>query len=71
MPDCGQELCPIWDGDTCPCEAYRLDKDDQPSDGIFTIETRAAPMSELVKSRNPRARKTQWFNICQEEISGV
>lgn len=39
MSDCDQELCPMWDGDSCPCETFGLDKDDLPRDGVFTIET--------------------------------
>lgn len=29
----------MWDGHGCPCEAFGLDPDDLPTDGIFTIET--------------------------------
>lgn len=36
MRDCDQEMCPIWDGHTCPCETYGLDRDDLPTDGTFT-----------------------------------
>lgn len=35
---CRQELCPMWDGDTCPCETFGLDPDSPPRDGVFTIE---------------------------------
>lgn len=34
---CDQEMCPMWDGDTCPCERFGLDKDDLPTDGTFTV----------------------------------
>lgn len=33
---CEAEMCPMWDGVGCPCEAIGLDKDDLPTDGIFT-----------------------------------
>lgn len=30
----------MWDGDTCPCETFGLDRDDLPRDGVFTTEVR-------------------------------
>lgn len=38
MSDCEQEMCPMWDGDTCPCATFDLDPDDLPRDGTFTTE---------------------------------
>lgn len=38
MRGCRAELCPIWDGHTCPCETFGFDPDDLPTDGIFTVE---------------------------------
>lgn len=26
----------MWDGDSCPCEAFGLDPDDLPTSGVFT-----------------------------------
>ena len=46
MSDCGQELCPMWDGDVCPCEVFGLDKDALPSHGIFTSVPRNHPDEE-------------------------
>lgn len=40
---CEQELCPMWDGDGCPCAAFGLDPDDLPTDGIFTITAPTTP----------------------------
>lgn len=34
---CDQEMCPMWDGDTCPCETFGLDRGDLPVDGVFTV----------------------------------
>lgn len=36
--DCDQEMCPMWDGDTCPCDTFGLDRGDLPANGIFTRE---------------------------------
>lgn len=36
--DCRAEECPMWDGDTCPCETFGLDPDDLPASGVFTVE---------------------------------
>lgn len=38
MSRCDAELCPMWDGDGCPCEAFGLDRDDLPRDGVFVRE---------------------------------
>ena len=44
--DCRAEMCPMWDGDTCPCETFELDPDDLPRGGVFTITTsREEPLS--------------------------
>ena len=34
---CKQELCPMWDGEGCPCDLLGLDPDDLPTDGVFTV----------------------------------
>lgn len=39
MNDCDQELCPMWDGDTCPCVTFRLDRDDLPTSGVFEVSS--------------------------------
>lgn len=36
---CGQEMCPMWDGDSCPCDTFGLERSDLPAGGTFTIET--------------------------------
>ena len=36
--DCRAEMCPMWDGDTCPCETFGLDPDDLPRGGVFTVK---------------------------------
>ena len=36
MSACEQEMCPMWDGDGCPCARFNLDKTDLPTDGTFT-----------------------------------
>lgn len=28
----------MWDGETCPCDTFDLDRDDLPTDGTFVIE---------------------------------
>lgn len=33
--DCRAELCPMWDGDTCPCETFGLDPDNLPRNGTY------------------------------------
>lgn len=33
---CRAELCPMWDGDSCPCETFDLDPDNPPRNGTFT-----------------------------------
>jgi len=35
---CDQELCPMWDGDGCPCDRFGLDRDDLPISGVFTVD---------------------------------
>ena len=35
--ECDQEMCPMWDGDGCPCERFGLDRDALPTDGTFTM----------------------------------
>lgn len=34
---CDAEMCPMWDGDGCPCNTFGLDRDDLPTDGVFSI----------------------------------
>jgi len=38
VADCGQEMCPMWDGEGCPCAAFGFDRDNLPTDGVFTID---------------------------------
>ena len=38
MRDCDAEMCPMWDSEGCPCSDFDLDRDDLPTDGIFTRE---------------------------------
>ena len=35
---CDAELCPMWDGETCPCDTFDLDRDNLPTNGTFVIE---------------------------------
>lgn len=35
---CDQEMCPMWDGEGCPCDTFGLDRDDLPVDGVFTVD---------------------------------
>lgn len=35
---CDQEMCPMWDGDGCPCDTFELDRGDLPTSGVFTVE---------------------------------
>lgn len=35
---CDQEMCPMWDGHTCPCETFGLDRDDMPTHGVFIVD---------------------------------
>ena len=37
MNRCDQEMCPMWDGEGCPCATFHLDRDDLPTDGVFTV----------------------------------
>jgi hypothetical protein len=39
MRRCDQEMCPMWDGDGCPCDTFGLDRDELPAHGVFTVET--------------------------------
>ena len=36
--DCDQEMCPMWDGDSCPCERFGLDRSDLSLSGTYTVE---------------------------------
>jgi hypothetical protein len=36
---CDQEMCPMWDGDGCPCDLFGLERDDLPTGGIYTALT--------------------------------
>lgn len=38
MTSCNAEMCPMWDGDGCPCDTFGLDRDDLPTRGVFTVE---------------------------------
>jgi hypothetical protein len=38
MDRCDMEDCPMWDGHGCPCATFELDRDNLPTDGIFTAE---------------------------------
>lgn len=42
MARCDQEMCPMWDGDGCPCDRFGLDRDDLPTHGTWTIDTPGA-----------------------------
>lgn len=37
---CDQEMCPMWDGDGCPCARFGLDRNDLPTDGTFTVTSK-------------------------------
>lgn len=41
---CDMELCPMWDGHTCCCSTFGLDKNELPTNGIFTVEIPAAAL---------------------------
>ena len=34
---CDQEMCPMWDGDGCPCDLFGLERDDLSTGGIYTF----------------------------------
>lgn len=38
MSRCDAEMCPMWDGATCPCDTFSLDRDNLPVNGTFVIE---------------------------------
>jgi hypothetical protein len=38
MARCDQEMCPMWDGDTCPCDTFGFDRDNLPTDGAFSVD---------------------------------
>lgn len=38
MSNCDAEMCPMWDGNGCPCERFGFDRDDLPTDGVFTVQ---------------------------------
>lgn len=38
MSRCDAEMCPMWDGEGCPCETFSLDRDNLPESGTFVIE---------------------------------
>lgn len=27
----------MWDGDGCPCNTFGIDRDNMPTDGVFTV----------------------------------
>lgn len=35
---CDMEMCPMWDGNGCPCGTFDLDRNNLPNSGVFTIE---------------------------------
>ncbi|OFJ51407.1 hypothetical protein BEL07_22815 [Mycolicibacterium grossiae] len=35
---CDAEMCPLWDGETCPCDTFGLDRANLPVNGTFVIE---------------------------------
>ncbi len=35
---CDAELCLMWDGETCPCDTFGLDRDNLPTNGTFVSE---------------------------------
>lgn len=37
MRDCNAEMCPMWDGDGCPCDTFELDRENLPTNGTFTV----------------------------------
>lgn len=37
MSQCRAELCPMWAGEGCSCDLFVLDRDDLPTDGVFTV----------------------------------
>lgn len=41
--DCKAEFCPMWDGDTCPCETFGLDPENLPRKGTFTRTVHGDP----------------------------
>lgn len=43
MRNCDAEMCPMWDGEGCPCAAFGLDPDDLPTDGTYTIDRPQEP----------------------------
>lgn len=38
MRRCEAEMCPMWDGDGCPCATFGFETDNLPADGVFAIE---------------------------------
>lgn len=49
--DCDQEMCPMWDGEGCPCDLFDLDRDNLPTDGIFTVQWSGGPVEPEGKRR--------------------
>lgn len=45
---CDQEMCPMWDGDSCPCDTFGLDRDDLPTDGVFTVTLPDMTAEEII-----------------------
>ncbi len=58
MGNCNMEECPMWDGDTCPCDTFGLDKDNPPTRGTFTVEVPAddEPVPEWITLRQAAER---------------
>lgn len=46
---CDMEMCPMWDGHSCPCATFGLDKDNLPTSGIYSVEIPAAALRSTEK----------------------
>lgn len=55
--DCNQEQCPMWDGHTCPCATFGLDKDDLPTSGVYSVEV-PDDSAALDRAHNEGTRST-------------
>jgi hypothetical protein len=54
MSRCNAEMCPMWDGEGCPCDMFGLDRNDLPSNGVFTVVVQG--MSEQDRAECTRRR---------------
>lgn len=43
MASCEAELCPMWDGHTCPCETFGFDRNNLPTSGVYTAAVEVDP----------------------------